>query len=102
MALASWFLGGILVLICLELIRAIVLPTAADRIVTINSISTKVCLVIFTLAYLQADFGFLDVAFVFVLCGFVGTISILRSMTKSNQQVIDEYVFEETEREEVV
>jgi multisubunit Na+/H+ antiporter MnhF subunit len=102
MGVALWFMGAILVLVCLVLIRGITLSTAADRIVIVNAISTKVCLIIFLLAYVRSDFGFLDVAFVFVLCGFVGTTSILRSMTSPEQQVTSDYAFEEVEREEVV
>lgn len=102
MGVALWFIGGILILMCLVLIRGITLSTAADRIVTVNAISTKICLIIFLLAYVRSDFGFLDVAFVFVLCGFVGTTSILRSMTSAEQQVTSDYVSEETQREEVV
>lgn len=86
MSAITFLVVGILILIGLEMTRLILGPYAADRIVVVNSLTTKVCTVILLLAYLQENFSFIDVAIVFILCGLVGTIAILRLLLPPNHE----------------
>lgn len=81
-----YFLVGIALLAFLDTIRAILGPTATDRVVVVNAVSTKITIAILVLAYMYQDFVYIDVAIVFVLCGFVGTVAILRALIPHNQQ----------------
>ncbi len=76
-----------MILILFVLLRAIIGPTVIDRLLSINAISTKVSAIILLMAFIRDDYGFIDVAFVFVLCGFVGGLWILRVMTPGDWQL---------------
>jgi multicomponent Na+:H+ antiporter subunit F len=76
-----------MVLILLVLLRAIIGPTVIDRLISINAISSKVSVVILLMAFARGDYGFIDVAFVFMLCGFVGGLWILRVLTPGDWQL---------------
>lgn len=60
--------------------RAVLGPTAVDRIVAASAISTKGMGVIILLAIAGDNMSFLDVALVMALCGFVGLLALLRSL----------------------
>ncbi|NLM24758.1 MAG: hypothetical protein GX208_01385 [Firmicutes bacterium] len=81
-----FLLVGILVLMMLEVTRLIRGPYAADRIVVVNSLTTKICTIILLLAFLQNNFSFIDVVIVFTLCGLVGTIATLRFLLPVNHE----------------
>lgn len=83
----QWLLAGLMVLILLALLRAIIGPTVIDRLISINAISSKVSVVILLMAFARGDYGFIDVAFVFMLCGFVGGLWILRVLTPGDWQL---------------
>ncbi|NLJ25938.1 MAG: hypothetical protein GX354_11075 [Firmicutes bacterium] len=83
----QWLLAGLMVLILLVLLRAIIGPTVIDRLISINAISSKVSVVILLMAFARGDYGFIDVAFVFMLCGFVGGLWILRVLTPGDWQL---------------
>lgn len=70
-----------MILILAVLLRAILGPTVIDRLISINAITSKVSVVILLTAFARGEFGFVDVAFVFMLCGFVGGLWILRVLT---------------------
>ncbi len=82
-----WLLVGLMILILFVLLRAIIGPTVIDRLLSINAISTKVSVIILLMAFIRDDYGFIDIAFVFVLCGFVGGLWILRVMTPGDWQL---------------
>ncbi|MFI5359140.1 MAG: monovalent cation/H+ antiporter complex subunit F [Halanaerobiales bacterium] len=63
------------------LIRGIIGPTVLDRLIAINGITTMVSVIILLLAFARGEYGFVDIAFVFMLCGFVGNLWILKVMT---------------------
>lgn len=65
----------------LALLRAILGPTIIDRLISINAVSSLVSVFILLMAFYKEDFGFLDVAFVFMICAFVGGLSILKALT---------------------
>lgn len=82
-----WLPVGLMVLILFVLLRAIIGPTVIDKLISINAISSKVSVIILLMAFWRGDYGFIDVAFVFVLCGFVGGLWILRAMTPGDWQL---------------
>ncbi|NLB41328.1 MAG: hypothetical protein GX815_03560 [Clostridiales bacterium] len=61
--------------------RAIIGPTVIDRLISINYITGKVSMIILVMAFVSSDYGFIDVAFVFMLCGFVSGLWILKVLT---------------------
>lgn len=80
MSISSVVIGLIMLLALLDFVRAIIGPTAVDRIVASSAISTKGMAVILLLAYANENMSFIDVALVLALCGFVGLLALLRSL----------------------
>ena len=72
---------GFMVLIILVLIRAIIGPTVIDRFIAINAITSKVSMIIVLLAFYRGEYGFIDIAFVFMLFGFAGGLWIIKVLT---------------------
>ena len=58
------------------LFRAAAGPTAADRLVAVNVISTKVIVLIALSASVTGHEIFLDIAFVYAMIGFIATIAV--------------------------
>lgn len=78
-----WIMVGFMVLILLALLRAIIGPTVINRFIAINAISSMVSMVILLLAFYREEYGFIDVALVFMLCGFAGGLWIIKVLTPS-------------------
>lgn len=74
-------------LIPLVLLRAIIGPTAIDRLIAINAITSKVSMIILLMAFIQGQSGFVDVAVVFMLCSFVGGLWTLKVLTPVDWEV---------------
>jgi len=72
----------LVVLTFVGLYRAIVGPTAEDRIVAINMISTKVTVIIALIALITAQAFYVDVALVYALLGFIATIGLAKLLMK--------------------
>ena len=72
-----------MLLILMVLLRAIMGPTVIDRLIAINAISSMVSMIILLLAFYRAEFEFVDIALVFMLCGFVGVLWIIKVLTPS-------------------
>jgi multicomponent Na+:H+ antiporter subunit F len=68
----------LLLMTFIGLYRAYVGPTAADRIVAINMISTKVATMIVMIALVTAQDSYVSVALVYALIGFVATIGLAK------------------------
>lgn len=68
-------------LILLTLLRAIIGPTVIDRFIAINSITSMVSMIILLLAFYRSEYGFIDIALVFMLCGFAGGLWIIKVLT---------------------
>lgn len=73
---------GLVVLSFLALYRIIWGPHASDRILGTNVVMTNVILAIIILAHIFENYTYLDVAFVYVLSAFVGTICVMKSLGK--------------------
>ena len=68
----------ILVSMLLVLVRAFRGPTVFDRILAINSFGTLTVLLIAVHGYLSGRPEFLDLALVYVLINFIGTIAVTK------------------------
>ncbi|WP_026476635.1 monovalent cation/H+ antiporter complex subunit F [Alkaliphilus transvaalensis] len=71
---------SILSIVCLY--RAYVGPTSADRVISINVISTKVTVLIAVLAVLTDQDTFIDVALIYSMMGFITTVCVSKFMEK--------------------
>ena len=69
---------GVLVAMALALIRAYAGPTLYDRILAVNAFGTKTVLMIAVLGFLMGRPEFLDIALVYALINFIGTIAVLK------------------------
>lgn len=78
-----WIMVGLMILILLVLIKALIGPTVIDRIISVNAITSKGSMIILLLAFFIGDYGFVDIAIVFMLCGFVGGLWIIKVFTPS-------------------
>nr|WP_320056450.1 cation:proton antiporter [Desulfuromonas thiophila] len=69
---------AILLVMGLALLRAILGPTAFDRLMAVNLFGTKTVLFIAVLGFLTGRPDFLDIALVYALVNFLSTIAVLR------------------------
>ena len=70
--------AGILVSMALALIRALLGPTVYDRVLAVNTFGTKTVLLIAAVGFLAERPEFLDLALVYALINFIGTIAVLK------------------------
>ena len=70
--------AGILVAMALALLRALLGPTVYDRVLAVNTFGTKTVLLIAVLGFLTHRPEFLDLALVYALINFIGTIAVLK------------------------
>ena len=69
---------AILITMALALVRALLGPTVFDRILALNMVGTKTTLLIAVLGFLTGRPDFLDIALIYALINFIGTIAVLR------------------------
>ena len=69
---------AILIVMGLALVRAIIGPSAFDRLLAVNMFGTKTVLFIAVFGFLTERPDFLDIALVYALVNFLGTIAVLR------------------------
>ena len=88
---------AIIVAMVLTLLRAILGPSLYDRILAGNSFGTKTVLLLGVMGYLTGRPDFLDIALLYALINFVGTIAILKffrykdlSPTMSDKRTMEE------------
>jgi len=76
--------GAILVMlmIFLSLIRALLGPTAQDRVAAINIIGTKTLVIITLIAKVYGHQYFLDIAMVYALMSFITTVGVAKYLEK--------------------
>ena len=87
---------GILVAMGLALVRALLGPTVYDRVLAVNTFGTKTVLLIAVLGFLTSRPEFLDLALVYALINFIGTIAVLKffefgdlGLTRRAQQEVE-------------
>ena len=71
---------SIFAFICLY--RAYAGPTTADRVVSINVISTKVTVLIAVIAVFTEQNEFIDVAVIYAMMGFIAAIAVSKYIEK--------------------
>ncbi len=69
---------ALLVTMVLTLFRALVGPTIFDRLLAVNSFGTKTVLFIAVYGFLTKRPEFLDIALVYALINYIGTIAVLK------------------------
>lgn len=69
---------ALLVTMLLTLVRALLGPTIFDRILAVNSFGTKTVLLIAVYGFLTDRPDFVDIALVYSLINFIGTIAVLK------------------------
>ncbi len=69
---------GVLVTMALALVRAIKGPTVFDRILSLNMFGTQTVLLIAVSGFLVGRPDFLDLALLYALVNFSGTIAVLK------------------------
>jgi multicomponent Na+:H+ antiporter subunit F len=69
---------AILLTMSLAIERMCIGPTIYDRILAVNMFGTKTVLLIAVLGYLTGRPDFLDIALVYALINFIGTIAVLK------------------------
>lgn len=74
-----WMAGlAILITMGLALVRGLLGPTVYDRVLAVNTFGTKTVLMIAVLGFLMGRPEFLDIALLYALINFIGTIAILK------------------------
>jgi len=71
-------LAAIMVTMLLALTRALLGPTAFDRILGVSMFSTKIVLFIAAVGFLTERPDFLDLALLYALINFIGSITVLK------------------------
>ena len=70
--------AAILVCMAMTLTRSIAGPTVFDRVLAVNSFGTKTVLLIAVYGFLTDRPDFLDLALVYALMNFIGTIAVMK------------------------
>ncbi|MGW8268325.1 MAG: monovalent cation/H+ antiporter complex subunit F [Longimicrobiales bacterium] len=69
---------AILVAMVMAMTRALLGPTVYDRVLAVNMFGTKTVLLIALLGFLSGRPDFLDLALLYALINFVGTLAVLK------------------------
>jgi len=70
--------AALLVCMAMTLARSILGPTVFDRVLAVNSFGTKTALLIAVYGFLSGRPDFLDLALVYALMNFIGTIAVMK------------------------
>lgn len=70
--------AGLLVAMLITLARAIAGPSLYDRVLAVNSVGTKIVLLIAAVGFVFGRPDFLDIALLYALVNFIGTLAVLK------------------------
>lgn len=70
--------AALVVAMLLALVRALLGPTVYDRVLAVNAFGTKTMLMIAVLGFLAGRPDFMDIALLYALINFIGTIAVLK------------------------
>ncbi len=70
--------AALVVAMLLALVRALMGPTVYDRVLAVNAFGTKTMLMIAVLGFLMGRPDFMDIALLYALINFIGTIAVLK------------------------
>jgi multicomponent Na+:H+ antiporter subunit F len=89
-------MAALLVCMAMTLTRSILGPTVFDRILAVNSFGTKTVLLIAVLGFLTGRPDFLDLALVYALMNFIGTIAAMKFTRFGDLAGVEDEESEET------
>jgi multicomponent Na+:H+ antiporter subunit F len=69
---------AILVTMTLALVRALLGPSVYDRVLAVNMFGTKTVLIIAVIGFLTERPDFMDLAILYALINFIGTLAVLK------------------------
>lgn len=69
---------AVLITMALTLVRALMGPTWFDRLLAVNSFGTKTVMLIALYGFMTGRPDFLDIALVYALINFLGTVAVLK------------------------
>ena len=75
---------GLAVAIMMALVRVALGPTAFDRVLAVNSISTLIILGIALHGFLMGRPEFIDISVLYAILNFIGTFAILKLFSTSS------------------
>ncbi|MFP4211841.1 MAG: monovalent cation/H+ antiporter complex subunit F [Alkalispirochaeta sp.] len=75
-----FFLGSIGV----SLVRAFIGPTIADRMTALNMVGAQILAILVLIAVREGRSNYLDVALVYDIFGFIGTLAMARYFSRSD------------------
>ena len=78
--------AALVVTVLLALVRAYLGPTVYDRVLSVNAIGTMTVLLIAAVGFLMERPDFLDIALVYALINFIGTVAVLRYIKRGRAQ----------------
>jgi len=70
--------AAILVVMAMTLARALLGPSLFDRVLAVNSFGTATVLLIAVLGFVGARPDFMDIALLYALINFIGTLAVLK------------------------
>lgn len=70
--------GALLLAMGMAMLRALRGPTVYDRVLALNNLGTKTVLLIAVVGFLTHRPDFLDLALLYALINFIGTIAVLK------------------------
>ena len=70
--------AAIIITMGMALVRALLGPTVYDRVLAANTFGTNTVLIIAVIAFASGRPDFIDLALVYALINFVGTIAVLK------------------------
>ena len=82
--------AALVVTVLLALVRAFLGPTVYDRVLGVNTIGTMTVLLIAAVGFLMGRPEFLDIALVYALINFIGTIAVLRYIKRRRARDAEE------------
>jgi multisubunit Na+/H+ antiporter MnhF subunit len=74
-----WFFLGSAVV---SLVRAIIGPTVADRMTALNMVAAQILAILVVVAVREGRTSYLDVALVYDIFGFIGTLAMARYFSR--------------------
>lgn len=89
---------AVVVAMLLALVRALLGPTIYDRILAVNSFGTKTVLAIALLGFLTGRTDFLDIAMVYALINFIGTIAVLNFFEYGDSSIVGKSAREDSRK----
>jgi multicomponent Na+:H+ antiporter subunit F len=77
---------ALLITLALTLTRAFLGPSTYDRILAVNSFGTKTVLLIVVGGHALGWFSYVDIALMYALVNFVGTLAVMRFFEEHESQ----------------